>query len=273
MHVAGAANGDMTLADCLTDGVAAGAMAAVDCGFAAMPRSRRRTPRTSQSPSRRCGTSRTAAQGLRRFPERRHRQRYRARRSRGLSLGRASQALHHARHGDRPGQDRRTSPALRSSPSSPAGRSRRSAPRPIGRLTCRCASARWPAIIAARTSARRGCTPSHQWATEQGAVFVETGAWLRAQYYPRAGREGLARDRQPRGDGDARQRRRLRRLDPRQDRDRRARTPALSSTASTPTRSRRLPVGKARYGLMLREDGFVMDDGTTSRLADRPLSS
>jgi len=28
-----------------------------------------------------------------------------------------------------------------------------------------------------------------------------------------------------------------------------------------------LPVGKARYGAMLREDGFVMDDGTTSRLA------
>jgi sarcosine oxidase subunit alpha len=27
-----------------------------------------------------------------------------------------------------------------------------------------------------------------------------------------------------------------------------------------------LPVGKARYGAMLREDGFVMDDGTTSRL-------
>jgi methylglutamate dehydrogenase subunit C len=29
-----------------------------------------------------------------------------------------------------------------------------------------------------------------------------------------------------------------------------------------------LPVGKARYGLMLREDGFAMDDGTTSRLGD-----
>ena len=29
-----------------------------------------------------------------------------------------------------------------------------------------------------------------------------------------------------------------------------------------------LAVGKARYGLMLREDGFVLDDGTTSRLAD-----
>jgi sarcosine oxidase subunit alpha len=28
----------------------------------------------------------------------------------------------------------------------------------------------------------------------------------------------------------------------------------------------KLPIGKARYGLMLREDGHVMDDGTTSRL-------
>ncbi len=29
-----------------------------------------------------------------------------------------------------------------------------------------------------------------------------------------------------------------------------------------------LEVGKARYGLMLRDDGFVLDDGTTSRLAE-----
>ena len=29
-----------------------------------------------------------------------------------------------------------------------------------------------------------------------------------------------------------------------------------------------LPVGRARYGLMLREDGFALDDGTVSRLAD-----
>ena len=27
-----------------------------------------------------------------------------------------------------------------------------------------------------------------------------------------------------------------------------------------------LPVGRARYGLMLREDGIVFDDGTVSRL-------
>ena len=30
----------------------------------------------------------------------------------------------------------------------------------------------------------------------------------------------------------------------------------------------KLPVGKARYGVMLREDGIVMDDGTTTRIAE-----
>ena len=30
----------------------------------------------------------------------------------------------------------------------------------------------------------------------------------------------------------------------------------------------KLPVGKTRYGLMLREDGIAMDDGTTARLAE-----
>jgi len=30
-------------------------------------------------------------------------------------------------------------------------------------------------------------TPSHKWASEQGAVFVEVGQWLRAQWLPRAG--------------------------------------------------------------------------------------
>ncbi len=30
----------------------------------------------------------------------------------------------------------------------------------------------------------------------------------------------------------------------------------------------KLPVGKARYGFMLREDGIVMDDGTTSRITE-----
>ena len=30
----------------------------------------------------------------------------------------------------------------------------------------------------------------------------------------------------------------------------------------------KLPIGKARYGVMLREDGIVMDDGTTTRISE-----
>src|SRR5690606_17129309 len=33
----------------------------------------------------------------------------------------------------------------------------------------------------------RRLTPSHRWAVEQGAVFVEVGQWMRAQYFPRQG--------------------------------------------------------------------------------------
>ena len=31
-------------------------------------------------------------------------------------------------------------------------------------------------------------TPSHQWAVSEGAKFVETGIWLRAQWYPAPGK-------------------------------------------------------------------------------------
>ena len=108
--------------------------------------------------------------------------------------------------------------------------------------------------------------PSHQWALEQGAVMMETGAWLRAQYYSRPGEtdwlETVNREvrtvRSAVGICDVST---LGRIDI-QGADAgifldRIYTNAFSS----------LPVGKARYGLMLREDGFVMDDGTTSRLA------
>ena len=56
------------------------------------------------------------AQGLRRFAERRDRARPAARRARRLPLDRARQALHHHRHGDRPGQDLEPERARPSSP-------------------------------------------------------------------------------------------------------------------------------------------------------------
>jgi heterotetrameric sarcosine oxidase alpha subunit len=109
-------------------------------------------------------------------------------------------------------------------------------------------------------------TPTHRWAERQGAVFVEAGPWYRAQYYPRTGetdwldtvtREVLA----VRGGVGFCDVSTLGKIDV-QGPDAGAFLDRLYiNTFST------LAVGKARYGLMLREDGFVLDDGTTARLA------
>ncbi|TYO60825.1 sarcosine oxidase subunit alpha family protein [Bradyrhizobium hipponense] len=109
--------------------------------------------------------------------------------------------------------------------------------------------------------------PTHDWSREQGAVFVETGQWLRAQYYPKPGeqdwlatinREVLA-TRSGVGLCDVST---LGKID-------------IQGSDAAEFLERvyingwkTLPIGKARYGVMLREDGFVMDDGTTSRLGE-----
>lgn len=109
--------------------------------------------------------------------------------------------------------------------------------------------------------------PTHHWAKSQGAVFVETGQWLRAQWYPRPSEaDWLASvNREVRtiraavGVCDVST---LGRIDV-QGPDAAALLDRLyTNTIST------LAVGRARYGLMLREDGFVMDDGTISRLGE-----
>lgn len=108
-------------------------------------------------------------------------------------------------------------------------------------------------------------TPSHAWAEGQGAVFTETGLWLRAQWYPRPGetdwRATVAREvtatRSAVGVCDVTT---LGKIDVQG-----ADAAAFLDRVYTNTLST-LAVGKARYGLMLREDGFVMDDGTVSRL-------
>ncbi|MFZ1470504.1 MAG: sarcosine oxidase subunit alpha family protein [Paracoccaceae bacterium] len=110
-------------------------------------------------------------------------------------------------------------------------------------------------------------TPSHKWATEQGAVFVEVGMWLRAQWFPRPGethwRQSVDREvlatRKSVGICDVTT---LGKID-------------IQGTDAGEFLNRvycnafaSLAVGKCRYGLMLREDGMVFDDGTTARLAE-----
>ncbi|MGO9700046.1 MAG: sarcosine oxidase subunit alpha family protein [Xanthobacteraceae bacterium] len=110
-------------------------------------------------------------------------------------------------------------------------------------------------------------TPSHDWAREQGAVFTEAGLWLRAQYFPVAGEDHwLATvNREVRSvresvgvcDVSTLGKIELRGSDVGLFLDR-----LYINTFST------LPAARARYGIMLREDGFVLDDGTVSRLTD-----
>jgi sarcosine oxidase subunit alpha len=107
--------------------------------------------------------------------------------------------------------------------------------------------------------------PTHAASAEAGAVFVESGAWLRAQYYPRPGEkdwlETVSREvrtvREAAGlcDVSTLGKIDIQGVDAGAFLDR-----VYTNMFST------LPVGRARYGLMLRDDGFVMDDGTTSRL-------
>jgi methylglutamate dehydrogenase subunit C len=110
-------------------------------------------------------------------------------------------------------------------------------------------------------------TPSHQWAQERGAVFVETGAWLRAQYFPHPGEkdwlETVTREvrtvRSAAGFCDVSTLGKIEVHGP----DAGAFLDRLYINTFS-----NLPVGRARYGLMLREDGIAFDDGTTSRLAE-----
>jgi sarcosine oxidase subunit alpha len=110
-------------------------------------------------------------------------------------------------------------------------------------------------------------TPSHAWAQEQGAVFVEVGQWMRAQYFPRAGethwRQAVDREvlatRTSAGVCDVSTLGKI---------DVQGRDAGLYLDRLYANRVATLPVGRVRYGLMLREDGFVFDDGTVARMGD-----
>ena len=110
-------------------------------------------------------------------------------------------------------------------------------------------------------------TPSHEWAERQGAVFVETGMWLRAQMFPLPGEtrwrqsvdREVTRTRCSVGICDVTT---LGKIDV-QGHDAAEFLNRIYANGFA-----RLAVGKVRYGLMLREDGFAYDDGTTARLGD-----
>lgn len=113
----------------------------------------------------------------------------------------------------------------------------------------------------------RRLTPTHVWAEAQGATFVEAGPWMRAQYFPREG-ESLWRETVDRevlavragvGLCDVTT---LGKID--------VQGPDAGELLNRiyANMMRTIPVGKVRYGLMLREDGHAYDDGTCARLGE-----
>lgn len=110
-------------------------------------------------------------------------------------------------------------------------------------------------------------TPSHKWAEANGADFVEAGAWLRAQWFRKGSEKGWrdSVDRevlQTRGSVGICDVTTLGKIDI-QGRDAAAFLNKVYANGFA-----KLAVGKVRYGLMMREDGIVMDDGTTARLGE-----
>jgi sarcosine oxidase, subunit alpha len=109
-------------------------------------------------------------------------------------------------------------------------------------------------------------TPMHEWARAQGAVFEDVGLWKRARYFPRdgedlhaaVGRECLA-VRKGCGLFDASTLGKIEVVGP----DAATFLNRLYVNAWTS-----LAVGRARYGVLLREDGFLYDDGVVARMSE-----
>jgi sarcosine oxidase subunit alpha len=108
-------------------------------------------------------------------------------------------------------------------------------------------------------------TPMHGWAAARGAVFENVGTWQRAHYFLHADedmRSAVAREcrtvRTAVGIFDATTLGKIEVIGPDAG--------EFLDRIYTGNLAR-LPVGRCRYGVMLNEAGFVMDDGVVARLA------
>jgi sarcosine oxidase, subunit alpha len=106
-------------------------------------------------------------------------------------------------------------------------------------------------------------TPMHGWAEEHGAVFEDVGSWKRARYFPRAGEsmhDAVNREceavRRSAGLFDASTLGKIEIV---------GRDAAEFLDRMYVNSLNSLALGRLRYGVMLRESGFVMDDGVVAR--------
>jgi len=108
-------------------------------------------------------------------------------------------------------------------------------------------------------------TPIHDWAARWGAVFEDVGLWKRARHFPRAGESMDA--------AVARECRGVREHCGLFDASTLGKIEVVGPDAATfmermyVNNWSSLAVGRARYGLLLRDDGFIFDDGVVARTA------
>jgi sarcosine oxidase, subunit alpha len=109
-------------------------------------------------------------------------------------------------------------------------------------------------------------TPIHDWAARHGAVFEDVGLWKRARHFPGVGENMHT--------AVARECRAVRSTCGIFDASTLGKIEVVGRDAVTfmnriyANAWNSLPVGRCRYGVLLREDGFVLDDGVVARTAE-----
>ena len=109
-------------------------------------------------------------------------------------------------------------------------------------------------------------TPMHEWHEKNNAVFVDAGAWKRPRYY-KQGNETLL-EASKREAKNVRENVGICDVTTLGKIDIKGPDAAEFLNRVYTNAWLKLPVGKARYGVMLREDGMIMDDGTTTRISE-----
>ena len=109
-------------------------------------------------------------------------------------------------------------------------------------------------------------SPIHLWHENNNAVFVDAGLWLRPRYY-KQGKETLA-EAAKREAANVRINVGVCDVTSLGKIDIKGEDSAEFLNRIYTNAWMKLPIGKARYGVMLREDGIVFDDGTTTRISE-----